>query len=279
MNMPSIMTVRRGMFIHFCSILIVCLSPFVQADPSWKGELTSPELGPFAKLAPTQLDLQVSWKGMINSGNFRMEFSPRDAKKADSYVIRSSASSSGPAAALFPYRSNFWSELNPTTLRPRFFHAVEADKKEHVDTTVRHFPGRVEIREISKNLKNGTSQQKERTFSFTPIFDAFSAMLHIRSQKLDDGDNITLAICPFDSPYLLRVKVLAHEVHNGRDAIRLSLGMRKIDRKTFELLPYKKLKKDATLWLSDDADRIPIELRAAVFIGDVRATLTNHKKL
>ncbi|NJM38710.1 MAG: DUF3108 domain-containing protein [Akkermansiaceae bacterium] len=160
-----------------------------------------------------------------------------------------------------------------------FFHATEIDKKEHVDTTVRHSPGKVDIQEIAKDLKSGATQQKDRTFSFTPIFDAFSAMLHIRSQKLDDGDNITLVICPFDSPYLLRVKVLAHEVHHGRDAIRLSLGMRKIDRKTLELLPYKKLKKDATLWLSNDADRVPIELRAAVFIGDVRATLTNQKKL
>ena len=56
------------------------------------------------------------------------------------------------------------------------------------------------------------------------------------------------------------------------------MGMRKIDRKTLELLPYKKLKRDATLWLSDDADRIPLELRAAVFIGDIRATLTSHRK-
>jgi hypothetical protein len=54
--------------------------------------------------------------------------------------------------------------------------------------------------------------------------------------------------------------------------------MHKIDRKTLELRPYKKLKKDATLWLSDDADRIPVELRATAFIGDVRATLTAHTK-
>jgi hypothetical protein len=54
--------------------------------------------------------------------------------------------------------------------------------------------------------------------------------------------------------------------------------MRKIDRKTNELLPYKKLKQDATLWLSDDADRMPVELRAAAFIGDVRVTQISLKK-
>jgi hypothetical protein len=69
------------------------------------------------------------------------------------------------------------------------------------------------------------------------------------------------------------------ELHEGRNAIRLTLGMRKIDRDTLKLQPYKKLKKDATLWLSDDADRVPIELRAAAFIADVRARLTAHRKL
>jgi hypothetical protein len=38
------------------------------------------------------------------------------------------------------------------------------------------------------------------------------------------------------------------------------------------------MKRDATLWLSDDTDRIPLEFRAPVYIGDVRAVLTSFKK-
>ena len=75
------------------------------------------------------------------------------------------------------------------------------------------------------------------------------------------------------------MKVQEHELHLKRKTIRLSVGMRKIDRKSLELLPYKKMKNDATLWLSDDADRVPVELRAAIFIGDIRATLTDYHKL
>ena len=104
-------------------------------------------------------------------------------------------------------------------------------------------------------------------------------MLHVRSQTLNIGDKLTLVVCPFKTPYLLRIKVIAHETHNGRDAIRLNVGMQKIKTSTLELRSYKKLKQDATLWLSNDADRIPIEFRAAVFIGDVRATLSRHQRL
>ena len=261
------------------AILASLTAQIVLAAPTWQSELTSPKPGPFPQLSPTSMDLQISWKGLINSGNVHIEFAPPKAKKSGTYVVRSSARSVGAAASLFPYQSNFWSELDPATLRPRYFHSVETDKKETATTTVRHFSDRAVSQEISKLTATGKTAQKDRTFIHTPIFDIFSAMLHVRSQKLDAGDRITLVICPFETPYLLRVKVMSREVHEGRNAIRLTMSMRKIDSKTLELLPYTKLKQDATLWLSDDATRIPIELRAAVFIGDVRATLTGSKKL
>ena len=254
------------------------LTSFLHAAPTWKGELTSSAPGPFPRLAPTVLDLRVSWNGTINAGTVRVEFAPPDVHKPGNFIVRSSAASHGAAAVLFPYQTNFWSEMDPATYRPRLFHAVETDDKEKVDTTVRYFPTRVESREISQLLKTGKTTRSDRTFDFAPVFDIFSAMLHVRSQKLDTGDKIALVVRPFGTSYLLRVNVAGRELHNGRNAIRLTLGMRKIDRKTLELLPYKKLKRDATLWLSDDAERIPMELRAAAFIGDVRATLTAHRK-
>jgi hypothetical protein len=273
------MIVSRRMLTYCRSILLFLLFvPLATAAPAWQAELTPPSPGPFPMLAPTVLDLQVSWNGMINAGSIRMEFAPPAAKKPGPYVIRSSSSSHGAAALLFPYHSDFWSELSPASLRPRYFHSVETDKKETATTTVRHFPDRVESREIIKISKTGATPQTDRIFRFAPVFDIFSAMLHVRSQKLDAGDHITLVIHPFDNPYLLRLKVQGREIHAGRNTIRLTLGMHKIDRKTLELRPYKKLKKDATLWLSDDADRVPVELRATAFIGDVRATLTAHTK-
>lgn len=279
MNILSGLTVPRRM--SACRRLIF-LSFFaitsLQATPTWKGELTSSAPGPFPKIGPTVLDLQVSWNGTINAGTARVEFAPPDVKKPGNLIVRSSAASHGAAAALFPYQTNFWSEVDPATLRPRLFHAVETDDKEKVDTTVRYFPTRVESQEINKLLKTGKTTRSDRTFDFAPVFDIFSAMLHVRSQKLDTGDKIVLVVRPFGTSYLLKVNVIGREPHNGRNAIRLSMGMRKIDRKTLELLPYKKLKRDATLWLSDDADRIPLEMRAAVFIGDIRATLTSHRK-
>jgi hypothetical protein len=48
--------------------------------------------------------------------------------------------------------------------------------------------------------------------------------------------------------------------------------------KDLSLKPYKKMK-TSTLWITDDEDRVPLELRVEAFIGDVRMTLTGQQKL
>lgn len=259
-------------------LLLACLNTSLAAEPAWKKQLTPDQPGGHAPLPSCSLDLVLSWKGMVDSGRIRMEVAPKDVKKPGQYIIRSNAASTGAAAALFPYQNSFWSELDPASMKPRYFHAVEKDNKETVTTTTRHFPDRVETREVTRPNKGGKESSEDRVFEFAPTYDIFSAMMHIRSQRLSDGDQVNIVVNPFGTPYLLRVKVLGREKHMERKTIRMSVGMRKIDRKTLELKPYKKLNSDATLWLSDDENRIPLEFRAAVFIGDVRATLTGFKK-
>lgn len=263
---------------HPLLLLALAVCPLAAADPAWKKDLAAPAPGSHPPLSSSILDLQVSWKGLINSGTVRMEFAPKDANKPGTLVVRSSASSHGPAAALFPYQANSWVELDPVTFKPRFSHSVETDKSETVITTSRYFNNRLESHEITTPLGKPHRHTQDRVFRFSPVFEIFSAILHIRSQKLADGDTINLVVHPFNNPYLLHVNVIGRENHLDRKTIRLRVGMRKIDRTTLELKPYKKIKRDATLWLSDDADRIPVELRAAVFIGDVRATIIGFRE-
>lgn len=255
-----------------------CSAKPAAADPAWKNELTTPKPGEWPAVPPSALDFEVSWKGMLNAGDLRIEFAPKGVQKTGRLVVRSSAASSGPASALFPYQSHFWSELDPATLQPRYFHAVETDRREKVTTEVRHLQGRVEFSEITEPLKKAKATNHSGVFRFTPVYDIFSAMLHVRSQRLAPEDRIHLVVHPFDNPYLLRVEVLDREAHLGRPAIHLSVSMAKIDRETLELRPYRKMRRAAHLWLSDDADRIPLELRAAIFIGDIRATLSGFRK-
>jgi hypothetical protein len=260
-------------------ILLWLVAVPLAAAPAWQRELTPAKPGAWPAIQPSALEYQVSWKGMLDSGRLRMEFAPRDAHKPGMIVVRSTARSTGPASRLYPYQSHFWSEIDSASLRPRYFHAVETDRREMETTIVRHHKGRVVAKETSKPLRKGPTVERTQEFRFDDIYDIFSAMLHVRSQELAIGERIALVVHPFDNPYLLDVRVAGREIHRERKTIRLTVSMRKIDRETHELRPYKKMKRPATLWLSDDEHRIPVELRAAVFIGDVRAVLTDFRRL
>lgn len=261
------------------AILACVWSPFpAHAEPVWRADLNSPSAGSHPAIRPTTLEYTLSWKGTLDAGSLLMQFDPRDAKKPGRHVIKSTARSTGAAAKLFPYSHHFWAEVERGSIKPVFFQGNETDRRETITSTVRYFSDRVESREREVARRGGRSVSREVTFHHRDVHNLFSAMLHIRSQKLNAGQNLTILCQPFDNPYLIDVRSHGVEAHNGRNTIRCTVSMRKIDRDTLELREYKKLRRPATLWLSNDADRVIVELRAAVFIGDVRATLVRQTK-
>lgn len=256
-------------------LFALCLPTF--AD--WTKEVTPPKLGPQPKLAPQEFEYRLSWNGALNAGKLTFTFGAPDPKFPSDYVSRASGGSSGVASTLFPYKIALVSRLDPATLRPRAFVGVQDEGKEIVTTRTQWNGTLVSTEHATKVSKSGVETKQNTDFRFTPVHDLFSAMLHVRSHKLADGDKLTLPLMPFDKPYLMRVEVLGREKFANRDTIKLSVALQKIEPKSKKLLPYKKMKKNSTLWLSDDANRIPVELRSEVFIGDVRMTLSGSKKL
>jgi hypothetical protein len=262
---------RQGLQILPMIIALIC--PALSfAEPARISELSPPKPGPHPPIPSCTVNLRVSWKGLLDSGLMRVEFQPRGASKPGKISIRSEVESTGAAAKLFPYKSHAWSEIDPTTLKPLFFQSTETDRSETITTTLRHTPISVNCEEKSRDHKSGKLSESRKNFTHQPVYDLFSAMLFIRSQNLREGDSYKLLIYPFKQPYLLHVTVRGRENHLQQKSIRLGVDLRKINAKTLELMPYKKLKREATLWLSDDIARVPLELRAAVFVGDVRAT-------
>lgn len=252
--------------------------PSVLAEPGWQAELTPSGAPNRGRLAPCRLDYKATWKGVIDAGAIQFEFgNPADAK-AGAYIVTSKGHSLGAAAAIYSYQHWFWSEMDAGSLRPRLFNSVEDVDGKRVKHTLEYSRKDVSWERLTHVNDTGADFTQKGNFGFFPVYDIFSAMLFVRGQKLDNGDEVNFVIQPGESPYLVKVMVEAREAHLGRDTIRMSVGMRKINQNTMELQPYKKLKR-ATLWLTDDADRIPLEIRADVFIGDVRVNLVNQQAL
>ena len=264
---------------QLCTLfLFVFATVALRAEPEWQKQLTSTEPGSHPPIESSKLEFSLSWKGIIEAGYFDLEFAPKNVSKPGHLVVTSTAYSKGVAKKLFPYNHSYWSEVKLSNLESRYFQSTETDSKEKIITTNNYESSKVDLNEVTTDLKTSKTSTLAKTFSQPNVRDLISAILFVRSQKLDVGDTHTMLILPFKSPYLLKVRVEAKEKHEGRDAIKLSFAMQKIKFDTHELVAYKKLKKPVTLWLSDDADRIPLEVRASAYIGDVRAVLSKHTK-
>jgi len=116
---------------------------------------------------------------------------------------------------------------------------------------------------------------KTRDFSFPNLFDLHSAMLYLRSQPLRDRSIHRVVVYPASSAYLATITVLGREKVSVRagnyTAIKMDLQLNRIGKK-LDLEPHRKFRR-ATVWVSDDNDRILLRIEAQVFVGTVFAEL------
>ncbi len=122
-----------------------------------------------------------------------------------------------------------------------------------------------------KSERTENTETKNRSFDFPGVFDLLSAMLYLRGQPLMDGKRYRVVVYPAKNAYLTTVTVAGREkisVRAGKyDAIKLDLKINRIGE-TLELEPYKKFRR-ASVWISDDSDRILLRIEAQIFVGTV----------
>src|SRR5205814_4825132 len=122
---------------------------------------------------------------------------------------------------------------------------------------------------------SGPTPAKPREFELANLFDLHSALLYLRSQPLNNGDVYCVAVYPGTAAYVATFTVTGREkisVHAGTyNAIKLDLHLQKVGKNS-ELEPHKKFRR-ASVWVSDDNNRIPVRAEAQIFIGTVFAEL------
>lgn len=266
------------MKMHMIKLFLPLLFSATLAHADWATEIIPYSAGKNTAFKPEKLEYKLSWKGAINSGKLTIEFGKSDKRYPNTFLSHAYGRSTGAAYALFPYTFSFTSFANAKTHRPLVFVAHEEDNKETVDTKNSFRRSSFHHQSTSTRKKTKKVKKKSHDFRAKAVHDPITAMLAIRKQSLKNGSTIKLCGHPFASPYVIKVHVLGREQHLGYNCIKLDIKIQKIDKHTGKLRTYKKLKK-ATMWITDDSQRIPVELRSKVFIGDVRATLVKRSPL
>lgn len=159
------------------------------------------------------------------------------------------------------------------TLRPLSLQQTETYKDETETTQAQFLPD--EVRRTTKVTPRQGPPEKEKRFKFPNVFDLQTALLYVRSQRLEAGERYRLLVYPSTSAYYVDIEVLGREklkVASGTyEAIKCQVRLQSITKK-FELAPHRKFKR-AYAWLSDDHDRLLLKIQADIFVGSVWSEL------
>lgn len=243
-----------------CSVALIAAAP---GPADWEKTVAPPARGSFPNPRPLRATYQFGWNDLV-AATARVTV----AKVGDQLQLIGSGRTLGVARALWPFDVEHRALADAATLRPISMHEVDIRRGKIVTTDLAFNPeGVVRIRTDSK----AKHPPKPKTFRFRGLCDLHSALLFIRSQPLKDGDVQKLVVYPATNAYLATATVAAHEnitVGAGSyKAIRLDLKLNKIGKER-ELEPHKKFR-SASVWLSDDNDRLLLRIEAGIFIGTV----------
>ena len=249
------------LFAFFCATACI-------AAPNWQASVTKDPPGDFPPLRPLSVNYRFGWSGFtaaIGEVHFTKQSGSRFQLEATGRTI-------GLVRALWKMDATHHALADAETLRPIEMKQIETYRKKKLTTELTFASNRV-TRARTESQGDGTTKTKE--YYFPNLFDLHSTALYLRSQPLRDRSVYRVVVFPATSAYLASLTVVGREkvtVHAGSyKAIKIDLQLSKVG-KNLELEPHRKFRR-ATIWVSDDSDRILLRAEAQIFVGTVFAEL------
>ncbi len=224
------------------------------------------------------MEFRFGWSNVLEAAQAEATIRNAEGK----YQARVSGKTEGLARALWPLDAQHSALLGADPLRPRRIAQIEKYRKRTIETQVRYdASGVLRLRKTSDE----TEAAKWKRVEFAPMFDVIGGVLFVRSQRLRVGDRVGLVCFPGDSPYVVIVRVERREMvrcmGRERPALRLALEVRKLEvesKRPTKAVSYAKFR-SGTVWVSDDALRIPLRAEVNVMVGFVYGELTGFQRL
>jgi len=246
-------------FLAFCSSSL--------AD-NWEQTLSKDPAGNFPELRPLRASYRFGWSG-FTAATGDVHFTKPSENK---FQLEGTGRTIGLVRALWKLDVNYQAAASADTLRPIETQQIENYRSKKIATHLTFTNNGVTR---ARTEGKGAAEAKTRQFNFPNLFDLFSAMLYLRSQPLKDHSVYRVVAYPATNAYLATVTVIGREkisVHAGSySAIKLDLQLKRIGKHR-GLEPHRKFRR-ATIWVSDDAERLLLRIEAQVFVGAVFAEL------
>ncbi len=257
-----------SIFRRACGALAVAAAVASSFAAGWEETVPPSAPGNFPEMRAARAQYGFGWNGGTVA-TAQLHFHRVD----DQLVLEGSAETVGFARGLLQFAVQHYSAADARTLRPIRVKEVENRRSKQFDTEATYTADQVSAHRIEQ--KDGKTKTSDRAFEFPNVMSLNSALLYLRSKPLEQGSVERIVVFPARSPYLCTLTVLGREHVNvpagSYDAIKLDVKLSKIaDDHT--LKPHKKFKR-ATVWISNDSDRLLLRIEGQIFLGNVFAEL------
>jgi len=249
------------------SFTLLLISPALGV--TWEATVTASLPPSFPGPRPMHAKYGFGWSGFPGaSADVRLTKPSNDRFQLDGTIH-----TIGLVRALWKFDATHTSRVDSTTLHPAEMKQIETVRNKKTVTGLSFDSSGVTSRETE--TPRPSAGPKTRRFDCPNLFDLSSALLYLKSHSLQDRSIQRIVVYPATSAYLATVTVLNRERFTGPsgtyNAIKLDLQLSKIG-KNRELEPHRKFRR-ATVWLSDDSDRLLLRIQAQIFVGTVSAEL------
>jgi hypothetical protein len=252
-----------------CCITLLFAFGVNSLSANWQATVSKDSVGNFPNLRPLRASYRFGWSG-LTAATGEVHFTK---PSRDKFQFDGTGRTIGLVWVLWRLDVNHRAVASAETLHP-----IETQQTEsyHWKKIVTHLAfTNSGVTRTRTEGQGGTAETKTGQFSFPDLFDLHSAALYLRSQPLRDRSVYRIVVYPATSAYLATVTVVGREkisVHAGTyNAIKLDLQLKRIG-KHLELEPHRKFRR-ATIWVSDDSERLLLRIEAQIFVGTVWAEL------
>ena len=263
------MRVRIKLRPTHCVITLVVALCTLLLGANWEATLSKEPAGNFPELRPLRASYRFGWSG-LTAATGDVHFSK---PTGDKFQFDGTGRTIGFVRALWKLDVNHRAVANAETLHPIETQQTENYRSKKIVTNLTFTAA--EVTRTRTEGEGAAANTTTRQFSLPNLFDLHSAALYLRSQPLKDRSVNRIVVYPATNAYLATLSVVGREKISVRagtyNAIKLDLKLKRIG-KHLELEPHKKFRR-ASIWVSDDAERLLLRIEAQIFVGTVFADL------
>lgn len=218
------------------------------------------------------LRYKMSYSGFLRAGSAILEVKEETYNGKKVFHTIGTGWTSGMIKWFFEVDDVYESYFDKTTIQPYLFKRKinEGGYKKHRITSFNYDANTAYVQDFI--------EQKDTIVPVNNVQDMLSSFYYLRNKdvsKLKTGDEIKLDMFLDSQIYPFKLKFL------GKEVLKTKFG--KLNTLLFRPLVQSgrvfKEQESVTIWITDDANKIPVKMKASLAVGSLRADLEDYRGL